>query len=296
MNHPSHELEITAASDYLRKLANKSIQVYKAMPTCRAILLTGSASEGVSDEYSDLDIILYYDELPSEAAFLDAMQQNGGTNQRIFGERTDANFGEQYRIQGVECQFGHTTIAEWERDIDSVLKDLDVKSPTQKALGGMEEAIPLHGADLIQKWKTTLEQYPDALRDAMIQQHMAFFPLWGLQDRLEPRDATLWVHQVLVENSYNLLAVLAGLNRLYFSQFQFKRMHRYIDKMQIKPDNFAERIEQLFQSGAMDAAQQMEHLVDETLALVAEHAPHIDVTRGRARIGWRHLAWKIEEL
>jgi hypothetical protein len=166
----------------------------------------------------------------------------------------------------------------------------------QKALGGMLDAIPLHGPELIRKWQAELNAYPDKLRDAMVQQHLAFFPLWGLQDRLEPRDATIWVHQVLVENAQNMLAILAGLNRLYFSTFQFKRMQRFVQKMEIVPVNFADRVEALFHTGATDAAQELEGLVDETLALVAQHMPHIDITRARSRIGWRHRAWEVQNL
>jgi hypothetical protein len=296
MSESSRIETITEASAYLRELAKRSAQVYATLPTCRAIMLTGSAAEGISDYASDLDIILYYDELPSEETLLAALEKNGGSNRRPLGERTETDFGEQYTIRGVECQFGHTTIASWEAGVASVFQELDVKTPMQKALGGMQDAIPLHGEALIRKWQAELREYPDTLRDAMVQQHLAFFPLWGLHERIEPRDATIWVHQVLVENAQNLLALLAGLNRLYFSTFQFKRMQRFVNKMEIAPANFAERLEAVFHTGAADASQKLEGLVDETLALVAQHMPHIDITRAHSRIGWRHRAWQIQDL
>ena len=294
MSHTiSSEPGITAASAYLRELAKRNTEVYRAFPTCRAILLTGSASEGLSDQYSDLDIIIYYDELPPEEDLVAARDENGGANLRIFGPRTDTDFGEQYTVRGVECQFIHSTIASWESQIASVLVELDVKSPIQKALGGMQEALPLYGEALIRQWQSTLSQYPDALRDAMVREHLSFFPLWGLQDRLEVRDATIWVHQVLVENAYNLLAVLAGLNRRYFSNFQFKRMQRFVKTLQIVPVDFGQRTEALFHTRAEDAALELEKLVQETLDLLDQHMPHIDTKAARARIGWRHRAWDI---
>src|SRR5262245_27160058 len=102
MNASASSEPITEASAYLRDLANESVKVYKEMPGCRAIMLTGSASEGLSDYHSDLDIILFYDALPSQATIDAAMEKNGGTNRRIFGERTETEFGEQYTIKSVE--------------------------------------------------------------------------------------------------------------------------------------------------------------------------------------------------
>jgi predicted nucleotidyltransferase len=53
------------ASHFLLALARRNAQVYAAHPNTRAILVTGSAAEGVSDFYSDLDMILYYEKLPT---------------------------------------------------------------------------------------------------------------------------------------------------------------------------------------------------------------------------------------
>ena len=65
-----------------------------------------------------------------------------------------------------------------------------------------------------------------------------------------------------------LIAVLAGLNRLYFTTFQFKRTQRFIDEMDIKPDRLAQRIEALFAGpAAFDRPQlhrdvQLVHVLD----------------------------------
>ena len=55
------------ASAYLQKLARRNARVYEANPKAKAILLMGSAAEGQSDFYSDLDMAVYYEELPYQA-------------------------------------------------------------------------------------------------------------------------------------------------------------------------------------------------------------------------------------
>jgi hypothetical protein len=285
----------TEASRYLIKLGTQLAQPYIALPQTRAAILTGSASEGESDFYSDLDVILYYETMPSEAQLAEVFQANQGEQYRAFPQYDENGFFEVYYVNGVECQFAHTPIASWERDMATVLEQLEVTSPLQKALGGLEHAIPLYGEALVQTWKDHLANYPDALREAMVNHYLSFFPLWGLQDRFSTRDATLWTQESLVSIAQNLLGIMAGLNRQYYTTFQFKRMQRFIDSMAIKPDNFGARIESLFRAVPSEAALNAESLVADTLALVEQHMPHIDVSRAKARIGWRQPKWTIQE-
>ncbi|MFN8564694.1 MAG: hypothetical protein U0703_24425 [Anaerolineae bacterium] len=100
----------------------------------------------------------------------------------------------------------------------SVLEALDVASVIQKAR--RQDAIPLHGGDLIARWQRQLDDYPAPLREAMVRHYLAFPAVWALHDRLE-RDGTIWRTEMMVGVAYNLLGTLAGLNRRYFSPFQF---------------------------------------------------------------------------
>jgi hypothetical protein len=116
--------------------------------------------------------------------------------------------------------------------------------------------------------------------------------LWYLQDRLAVRDAVLWQYQASVDAAYNLLGILAGLNRLYYSSFQFKRMRSFIAKMTVAPANLAERLESLFQPVRRAAADELERLVSDTLSLVSQHMPEVDTTRPRRYLGRRLEAWQ----
>ena len=280
------------ASQYLQIVARHNAQPYTTLPNLKAILLTGSAAEGVSDLYSDIDMILYYDELPSDEALLEVCQQNQGMNRKLLGDRSEGAIIDVYQVQGVECQFEHTTIAAWERDMATVLEQLVVTSPIQKALSGMLEVLPLYGTALIQEWQARIANYPEPLAEAMVKHYLSIFPIWGLQGRMESRDATLWLYQLLIEGSYNILGILAGLNHLYFSTFQFKRMHRFIDQMSIAPENLANRIEALFSTDPSSAVTQLEKLVKETVELVEQRMPEIDTTPVEKWIGWRQEAWQ----
>jgi hypothetical protein len=287
--------EANQASHYLLGLAKRNAQVYMSLPQTRALIVTGSAAEGVSDFYSDIDTIIYYDELPSEEALQAACEQNQGEGRRVFGERETGSFFESYRVHGVECQFAQGTVAGWEQEIAQVLEQLDVATPIQKALSGMQEAIPLYGEPLVRQWQSRLANYPDTLAEAMVKHFLTFFPVWGISHYFIARDATWWLHQILVEAEEHILGVLAGLNRLYFSSFQFKRMHRFIQHMQIAPTNLADRLDALLYAEPIAAIPQLKELVQETVALVEQHLPQIDTTAVRKSLDFEHQAWRPME-
>jgi hypothetical protein len=237
--------------------------------------------------------MLYYDELPSEEELNLARQQNQGSELiGILGDRHEGAFGESFLVNGVECQFAHATIAQWEKEISSILEEFDVQSPIMKGMSGILISIPLYGETLIQRWKAKVANYPDGLAQRMVEHYLKFFAIWGMQEKLARRDTTLWYYQILVEEAQNLLGVLSGLNRLYFSTFQFKRMGKFIEQMSIAPTNLTFRLESLFPAEPHVAAHQIEQLVQETLDLVDTYMPQVDTSSVRRKLGWRQQPWQ----
>ncbi len=288
---------MTDKTQYLLELIKRNVKAYIANPKTKAVMVTGSVAEGLCDEYSDCDVMLYYDELPSLQELLLSRQQNHGAELiEILGEPKEGAFGETFFVNGVECQFAHATIAQWEKEISSVLEEFDIQSPIIKGMSGTLVAIPLYGETLIEQWKAKVANYPDGLAQKMVEHYLKFFPIWGIQSKLANRDTTLWYHQILVESAQNLLGVLSGLNRLYYSTFQFKRMSRFIEQMKIAPENLASRLEGLFRYPASFAVNELEALVRETVELVEIHMQGVNTFEARRRLGWRQQPWKLEQL
>lgn len=284
---------MTDRNQYLLELAKRIAKVYIANPKTKAAMITGSVAEGLCDEYSDCEIILYYDELPSEEELRLARQQNQGSEPLwSLGNLQEGSFGESYLVNGVEFQVGHETIANWEKEISTILEEFDL-SPMMKAMTGILIGVPLYGEPLIQQWKVRIANYPDGLAQRMVEHYLKFFAIWGMQEKLATRDTTLWYYQILVESVQNILGVLSGLNRLYYTTFQFKRMNRFITQMEIAPDNIADRLEGLFHQAAPVAVNELEALVRETVELVEIHMPQVDTTSAKQKLGWRQQPWKL---
>ena len=111
-------------------------------------------------------------------------------------------------LRGVDCQLVHKTVAAWEAEMDTVLVNHEAGSLVQKALEGLENSITIHGPELVDVWKARVADYPLELAVKTIRYFLAVRPMWYVADRMSSRDAV----------------ILAGLKRIYYSTFQFKRM------------------------------------------------------------------------
>ena len=185
-------------------------------------------------------------------------------------EATEHACGVEFELDGVRTEITFMTVARVEMRLEQLLDGLEEIDPmAQKAFLGVLEGLPLHGEELIERWQSRLRAYPEPLRRAMVERYWRFFPLWYYADSMAARDAELWRLDMLLEAAFNLLGVLAGLNRLYFSRFELKRMRALIDRMQIAPPHLADRLESLFRLEPRRAADELERLVEETRELVA---------------------------
>ena len=286
---------MTPESKYLIALATELTEPYTKLPTFKAAMITGSAAKGLADRYSDIDMTMYYgSELPADDELNRIRHGLGGTDRRwVIGGRDEGSFATAYGLHGIEIQIGHTLISAVEETIKMVHSGEDVDTPSQKAMEGTLACIPLFGDEVIIGLQEKIEIFPDSLAQAMVEKNLRFFAAWGLEHHFQTRDATIWLHQILVECCQRLVAVWAGLNRTYFTTFQFKRQGRLIESMALKPQQAAERLDRLFSAELSPMLADLEALVAETIDLVEKHMPEVNTEQAKARIGWRHQPWKI---
>jgi hypothetical protein len=223
----------------LRALVDRLAVAYVEHSRPRAILLVGSAATGGIDGYSDIDMMLYYDDGPTERRLAAARTKLGA--ERFAGKDWPGEgYSERYWVDGIHCQLGHALIAPWEAEIARVVDELDLDGRLLKQLMGLFEGRAVHGAELIEGWRERAA-YTERLQRAMIERHWQFFPWWYYEEKLARRDATIWFFDVLVQSAYNIVGVLAALNRVYYSTFELKRVHRFLDGFEIAPPRLADR-------------------------------------------------------
>jgi predicted nucleotidyltransferase len=279
-------------TEHLRGLAGRIVDEALERVPLRAAMLVGSAARADADFYSDLDLLLYVDELPATEALSDIRAAVGGTNPKAKGGLSEHFCGEEFDLDGVGTEVSFMTVARVEWRIDQLLERLEeIDSPVQKVLAGILEGLPLYGTELVRGWQARLRDYPEPLRRAMVERHWSFFPAWYYGEALAARDAELWRLDLLLEAAFNLLAVLAGLNRLYFARSELKRMRALIARMELAPPRLGDRLESVFRLPPAQAAAELGRLVEETRALVTRELPDLELSLqfppGRRQTPWR---------
>jgi Nucleotidyltransferase domain len=256
----------------------------------RAALLVGSAACGDADPFSDLDLIAYVDELPDQSLLTEIRESVGGTAP-FAREGTEHFRSEEFDLDGIRTELSFLTVARVESHLERVLTSIDeFDSPLQKVLSGLLDGLPLYGEDLVEKWRTRVREYPDALRSKMIERHWKFEPLWYFDEAIARRDAELWRLDILLDAAFDLLAVLAALNRLYFARFELKRTRAFVARMAVAPPRLVDRLEALVRLEPSAAAAELERLVEETRELVLRDLPGLDLQM-RFPPGTRQRPW-----
>jgi hypothetical protein len=278
------------ATDHVRALARRVVAAALELGPLRAALLAGSGARGDADFFSDVDLLLYVDEAPPDDRLDRLCEAVGGTNPVWIAAPRLV----QFSVDGVAVQVGYSTIAQIEEELETALVRLEevIGSPNQKMLSGLVEGLPLHGDDVIAAWRERAAAYPEPFRVASIQHHWRFFPLWYYGEAMSRRDSELWRLDMLLEGAFNVLGVLAALNRVYYARFELKRLRKLVETFAVAPPELGNRLESLFRLPAEEAAGELGRLVVETRELVLRELPDLELPLRRLP-GERIRPWLI---
>ncbi len=267
---------MTPEAERRRAIARRVAGHLAAHTALSASMLTGSAAEGTSDQHSDVDLLNYYGELPEPARFDQLLIDMGAERMGQISAPSPDGFAVSYRIEGIEVQTGGQLVAGVERRLERLAAG-DVDWIAAKVLSGLLEGLPLFGEDIVRGWQERARMYPDSLRQREVEANLGVFPIWELDAHLAARDAELFRRQMLLDGAFRVVAVLSALNRLYFTTFQFKRAGAHSERMALKPDRLAERLDRVANASPAEAAEELRSLVAETKGIVRAEMPELDV-------------------
>lgn len=287
---------MTPESEQLYALAAYVAAPFTQLPQACAAMVTGSVAKGLADAYSDIDMSIFYTDALPDAATIDALRERlgGGPQKWGAGSHEEGVVITAFDLAGLEVQMIHTTVAAWEASLAEVQHKLTVDTPLAKALEGISVCKALSGEEWIARWKAQAAHFPAELGVKMVEHYLKFTPLWGLEAQFATRDAPIWYYQALSEAAFNLVGVLAGLNGVYFTTFQFKRVERFLTGLRLTPANLYVRLTGLFKAPPSEGLPALEQLVAETITLVEQHMPQIDTSAAKRRLGWRAQPWRPE--
>ena len=258
-----------AATVRLRELAQRVVDEALARGELRGALLAGSAGRGDADQWSDVDLLLYVDELPPEGT-LEAIRVAVGGAGPVTNERDENYDGSDFFVGSVSVQAVYSRVSEVERRLERRLVDLqDLETPWQSGARGLLEGLVLHDDGVVERLRERLRGFPEPLRRALIELHWReLFPLWHYVDNLAARDSEPFRLEMLVDGMLRLLGVLAALNRVYYSRFHLKRVGDLVASFAVAPADLKARLDALPGLPPREAADELGALAAETRALV----------------------------
>ena len=269
-----------------RALAQRVADAHLALaPGALCAMVFGSTAEdGLADSRSDVDMSLVFEQLPDKPALAQACCDAGsGEWAWRSGTLHEEGLAVSFRLDDVEVQVVYTDPRILQAQLDELLVQHKPDTLNHKIAEGLLKAQPLIGPEALERWRAQVAAFPPALGDAMMRHHLTEPTPWRWFGLLLQRDAALWSRELLVQACYRLLGVLAGLNRRYYTTFQFKRMRRFAERLTLAPPDLIARIEALLVTPLPEAFNALFTLDGEVLALLATHAPQIDLSAAHER-------------
>ena len=238
------------------------------------ILAGGSVSRGCADEYSDLEIGVFWAESPSVGIRQAAIKSVGGElwslgessgNEKWELKKVSVN-GKSY-LGTLMVSTIHLSVAEAEACLSDVIDRYDTEID--------KHGFPLHGTTILERWKTKASAYPDELARRMVRENLWMGP-WFCPEQYIGRDDLLVLYHHYLQIEQGILMVLSGLNRVYYPTSHAKWMDWLIRQIPIVPPNLSERLRSVFQVDAESAWNELKGLVGETIFLVERQMLDID--------------------
>ncbi|MBN2005880.1 MAG: nucleotidyltransferase domain-containing protein [Anaerolineae bacterium] len=266
--------------DFARKLAGDIIPFQGV----RAIVVAGSVARGYADEYSDVEIPIFWNVLPDDAqrhAIVRAL------NAEFLYAYDGPSAEDQLLINGVQIDLWHVTVADEEAVIEAVLEGRNLDLGSLNALDTVRSCISLYGHDIVERWKDRAQAYPDELAERLVRDHIVSFRVADLFIQAARDNPTVFYGQ-LSQLHQELFLVLLALNRCYFPTFKW--LYRALDAMPLKPEAIDLRLRRAFTLPYAEAIADTRQLLEETLALVELQFPHLDTTQIHRRLAYTRTA------
>jgi hypothetical protein len=269
-----------------RRLAEIVAPAYAANPKVAAVLLAGSVARGIADQFSDIEIDIYWHTPPTEEDRTAPIERSGWG---IVYRHVDENeWADGLLIEGVKADTSQFLVSTIERYLDDALVRAEIEPEYQVRITALQHGHALHGAELIERWRARAASYPEALAQAMLAEYCAFRPRY-LLEMLAARDDVLLLHQDLVAAEQQILSVLMGVNRVYAPHPFHKWLDWEIGQLAIAPPDLNRRLRQILRAEPRAAVDQLHQLIEETFALIEQHVPSFDTSAARAAYSERRV-------
>ena len=232
-------MEVRALNDdsvWRLELARRYIEPYRERAAIA--VLGGSVAQGVADRWSDIDTIVYWDEIDRDWLETPRAAENG--DRFTWVEHYPGNAClEQYRFGTVKADVAHVRLGWLDELIDGTLSGESFDTTSLDVLRGVQESIVLFGEERYEPIRARVLEYPDALRRALVEANLRVTPSWIYDGMGRDRGDLVVFYEYVLATMRQVVGMLAGLNRVYVAPEKLKRVGAVVGRMELTPPDAA---------------------------------------------------------
>jgi hypothetical protein len=249
------------------EMANKQADIYKDNRKIAAILIAGSVSRGCSDEHSDIELHIFWNEPITDADRLGVIKRCNGEI-IDFHPYEEEEWSESYKVGEIKFEISHFLVSTIENWCNDLLIHSDSNEDKQCVVSSVVDGIPIYGSELICTWKETLKNFPDELKELIIIENFTFSGRWKHRYALLEREDFLVLYDAVIEVEKKLMKILFALNGMYVQNPKFKWLKNSLNQMEVKPRDCYERLTFILKNAYLEnGIKELEKLVAEVKSL-----------------------------
>lgn len=261
----------------LKVLASDIASIYEQNSKVEVVLLGGSVSRNWQDEYSDIELFVFWKGAPSdEERKAPIIKLNG--NIIDFHPYEDEEWSETYITQGVKLEISNFLTDTINKVISDVIISYDTDLDKQCIVATVYNGVTLSGDLVINNMKKKVSKYPYELSVAMVKENIFLGNRWNNREALLERKDWLMLYKVMVAVQTNLMGVLFGLNCQFVHHPAFKWQKYTLSSMEVTPDNISNRLESIFLDDPKVSIRELEVIIEEMYELIQRELPEIDLS------------------
>lgn len=251
-------------------VARRAGAVYVENPKVAAVAVAGSVGAGTADEWSDLELDVYWHAPPTDDDRRRPIERLDGRIEQFWPySEHEEEWGEEYVLGELGVGISSFLVDSARRFVHRTVVDGDPATLAQIRVATIRTALPLAGHELLAEWKRQTDLYPDVLRRRMVERHLHPDRLegWHLRDAHAQRRDLLALHAVLVRAQRSVIGALHGLNRVFLANPSMKWQQATLRQFPLAPPDLASRLASAWTADITDRAPIAEALLTDTLDL-----------------------------
>lgn len=272
-------------SEWRLAQGKRAAQLYAQNRKLAALVVAGSVGRGWADEWSDIELDLFWHEPPTDDDRKSVIRALNGEMVYYYPLEGD-EWSDAYMVNGLKFEISSFLVSTLDQYIADVTEQYDTTIEKHLRLAALQHSIVLHGNELIQTWRKKIAVYPEPLAEKIIRDNIDFGG-WNTVELAFERGDLLMAYDLMTKVQKQVMTVLLALNHIYMGHPRGKWVCNFADLMPHKPRNLADRLFAALREGSVESARAMDSVLAETFELVARHYPQIDLTEIKKDVWFR---------